>query len=630
MANWLIITELLRGFRLSFGFSVEGFTTMYRGLVHSLKRSLSIVPKNDRRNVYFICIFQFFLATFDLIGVFLIGSLSIILISGSKPQGALKSVNFFSESLSNYGLTNSQIVLALGISASAIFILKTTISIYTTRRILHYLNNIGSRLSTTTMEKTLGLPYLAINKLSIQEIIFNTTRGIELLISNVLAPATILIADLATVILLVLGLISVNVFAAISSFIFFGGIALLLYKSTHTKINSLGTLNTELTIESNEIINEIFLNYKENLVAKRFEIYVKSLKKLRKGLANVLSEVSFVQYLAKYIFELTLAILLSILAISYYLFSSKSYVLPIIAIFLASAMRLAPSILRVQQGVTQIHGSFAMAETAITYIEKLNKTSGLIDEPQDIPQPNLTALQIEFKSVNYRYPETQIPVIKSVSFQVEPGQRLAIVGSSGSGKTTLTDLLLGILEPDVGAITLNGISPRDFVAQNKGVIGYVPQDIVLTSKSILENVCIGYDIDSEKFNKVVKMTGLSELIDQLPKRENTILDPRLTNLSGGQKQRIGLARALFSNPKLIVLDEATSALDRDAEGQITEVLNKLKPSVTVVLITHSMNSVVGADSVMYMESGVIKSFGSLDLVRSEIPEFNSQFLSFQK
>jgi len=162
------------------------------------------------------------------------------------------------------------------------------------------------------------------------------------------------------------------------------------------------------------------------------------------------------------------------------------------------------------------------------------------------------------------------------------------------------------------------------------VIGYVPQDIVLTSKSILENVCIGYDIDPEKFNKVVKMTGLSELIDQLPKRENTILDPRLTNLSGGQKKRIGLARALFSNPKLIVLDEATSALDHDAEGQITEVLNKLKPSVTVVLITHSMNSVVGADSVMYMESGAIKSFGSLDLVRSEIPEFNSQFLSFQK
>lgn len=603
---------------------------LYRDLLYSLKRALGTIPSRDRRNVYFISLFQFFLATFDLLGVFLIGTLSIILISDSEPQGILKSVNFISELLSDYGLTKSQIVLVLGISASAIFTLKTMISIFTTRKILHYLNSIGSRLSTDTMGKTLGLPYLTINKLSIQEIIFNTTRGIELLISNVLAPATILVADLATVILLLLGLISVNVSAAISSFIFFGAIAWLLYKSTHSKINKLGTLNTELTIESNEIINEVFSNYKENLVAKRFEIYVRDIKSLRKGLANVLSEVSFVQYLAKYIFELTLALLISILAVSYYLFSSKPYVLPVIAIFLASAMRLAPSILRVQQGVTQIHGNFAMAETAISFIEKLNEMPGLINETRESPHLDLGAIEIEFENVSYEYPETQNPALKRVSFLVKPGQRLAIVGPSGSGKTTLTDLLLGILEPDVGAITFNGVPPKEFLSQNKGVVGYVPQDIVLTRKSILENVCLGYDIEAEKFNEVMKMTGLLELIHQLPKKEHTIIDSRLTNLSGGQKQRVGLARALFGNPKLIVLDEATSALDYDSEGQITEVLNKLKPTVTVILVTHSINSVMGADSVMYIENGCIKSFGNLDLVRSEIPEFNAQFLNIMR
>jgi len=404
----------------------------------------------------------------------------------------------------------------------------------------------------------------------------------------------------------------------------------LLYKSTHSKINTLGTLNTQLTIESSEVIDEVFLNYKENLVATRFHTYVEDLGNLRKRLANVLSEVSFVQYLAKYIFELTLAILLSILAVSYYLFSSKTYVLPIIAIFLASAMRLAPSILRVQQGLTQIHGNFAMAETAITYIETIKETSGLTNQPQFSPQIDREPLRIEFRNVNYKYPETQKPALESINFLVEPGQTLAIVGPSGSGKTTLTDLLLGILEPDVGLITLNGISPKEFLNRNKGVIGYVPQDIVLTNKSILENVCLGCEIDLEKFNDVMRMTGLLDLINHLPSGKDTILDSRLTNLSGGQKQRIGLARALFSGPKLIVLDEATSALDHNAEGQITEVLNKLKMSVTVVLVTHSVSSVIGADSVLYIENGSVKSYGNLSSVRNEVPEFNSQFLNIEK
>ena len=565
---------------------------MSRSLIHSIKRTLSVISTKDRKIIFFISVFQFFLAVFDLVGVFLVGIISLILISGAKPQGTLESINFVSDWLSNYGLTNSQIVLVLGISASSLFIFKTTISIFTTRKILHYLNNIGSRLSILTIERTIRTPYLTINKLSVQEIIFNTTRGIELLISNVLAPAIILIADFATVILLVLGLLSIDVLAAFSSFFFFGGIAILLYRATHSQINSLGTLNTKLTMETNEVVAEVFLNYKENLVASRFQSYLNSLGKLRRDLGGVLSEVTFVQYLAKYIFELTLAVLLSLLAVSQYLFSSKPSVLPIIAIFLASAMRLAPSILRVQQGVTQIYGSFAMAETAISYIEKLGHFQGIGEKMESVDNQNVQPIKIEFKAVDFQYPDTQKPALFGINLLFEPGRRVVIVGPSGSGKTTLTDLMLGILQPDSGIIELNGVPPKEFLSKNRGVIGYVPQEIVLARKSIIENVCIGYDINVatiERFEEVVKITGLSEFINQFPKGKDTILDSRLTNLSGGQKQRIGLARALFSKPKLVILDEATSALDYNSESEITDALDNLKQEVTVVLITHSIN-----------------------------------------
>lgn len=605
---------------------------MSRSLIYSIKRTLSVIPTKDRKIIFFISVFQFFLAVFDLVGVFLVGVISLILISGAKPQGTLESINFVSDWLSNYGLTNSQIVLVLGIIASSLFIFKTTISIFTTRKILHYLNDIGSRLSILTIERTIRTPYLTINKLSVQEIIFNTTRGIELLISNVLAPAIILIADFATVILLVLGLISIDVLAAFSSFLFFGGIAILLYRATHSQINSLGTLNTKLTMETNEVVAEVFLNYKENLVASRFQSYLNSLGKLRRDLGGVLSEVTFVQYLAKYIFELTLAVLLSLLAVSQYLFSSKPSVLPIIAIFLASAMRLAPSILRVQQGVTQIYGSFAMAETAISYIEKLGHFQGIGEKMESVDNLNVQPIKIEFKAVDFQYPDTQKPALFGINLLFEPGRRVVIVGPSGSGKTTLTDLMLGILQPDSGIIELNGVPPKEFLSKNRGVIGYVPQEIVLARKSIIENVCIGYDINvatMERFEEVVKITGLSEFINQFPKGKDTILDSRLTNLSGGQKQRIGLARALFSKPKLVILDEATSALDYNSESEITDALDNLKQEVTVVLITHSINSVIGADSVIYIENGSIRVNGSIDQLRNEIPEFNSQFLMLE-
>lgn len=605
---------------------------MSRSLIHSIKRTLSVIPTKDWKIIFFISVFQFFLAVFDLVGVFLVGIISLILISGAKPQGTLESINFVSDWLSNYGLTNSQIVLVLGISASSLFIIKTTISIFTTRKILHYLNNIGSRLSILTIERTIRTPYLTINKLSVQEIIFNTTRGIELLISNVLAPAIILIADFATVILLVLGLLSIDFLAAFSSFLFFGGIAILLYRATHSQINSLGTLNTKLTMETNEVVAEVFLNYKENLVASRFQSYLDSLGKLRRDLGGVLSEVTFVQYLAKYIFELTLAVLLSLLAVSQYLFSSKPSVLPIIAIFLASAMRLAPSILRVQQGVTQIYGSFAMAETAISYIEKLGHFQGIGEKMESVDNQNVQPIKIEFKAVDFQYPDTQKPALFGINLLFEPGRRVVIVGPSGSGKTTLTDLMLGILQPDSGIIELNGVPPKEFLSKNRGVIGYVPQEIVLARKSIIENVCIGYDMNVatiERFEEVVKITGLSEFINQFPKGKDTILDSRLTNLSGGQKQRIGLARALFSKPKLVILDEATSALDYSSESEITDALDNLKQEVTVVLITHSINSVIGADSVIYIENGSIRVNGSIDQLRNEIPEFNSQFLMLE-
>jgi ABC-type bacteriocin/lantibiotic exporter with double-glycine peptidase domain len=235
--------------------------------------------------------------------------------------------------------------------------------------------------------------------------------------------------------------------------------------------------------------------------------------------------------------------------------------------------------------------------------------------------------KIRIENLSFKFQDAEKNLLSDVSFTVEPGSVIALVGPSGSGKSTLVDLMLGILKPTAGIVEISGLAPNQTIKKWPGLISYVPQEVLITKASLLENVGLGFAVEEINQDHVfasLRKARLEELIDLGKSGLSQSIQERGGNLSGGQKQRIGIARALYTNPRLIILDEATSALDVSTESEISDALLALKGKVTLVLVAHRLSTVRNADLVIYVDSGRIIAQGTFEEVRSQVPQFDKQ------
>ena len=234
---------------------------------------------------------------------------------------------------------------------------------------------------------------------------------------------------------------------------------------------------------------------------------------------------------------------------------------------------------------------------------------------------------VSVKNLSLTYPGKELPALKNINLELKSGSAVAIVGPSGAGKTSLVDAILGVLLPDSGVVEISGMPALESARKWSGAIAYVPQDIMIIDGTISENVVLGYQTagaDEKYIWDALESAQLEEFVRSLPDGLSTLVGERGAKLSGGQRQRLGIARALFTKPKLLVLDEATSSLDGQTESEITASIKKLKGEVTVLLIAHRLSTVREADLVVYMEKGSILATGSFEHVRSAIPDFDHQ------
>ena len=209
-----------------------------------------------------------------------------------------------------------------------------------------------------------------------------------------------------------------------------------------------------------------------------------------------------------------------------------------------------------------------------------------------------------------------------MDFSANPGEYVAVIGASGAGKSTLADLLLGLTIPQSGTIELDGVTPRQLDIDRPGSIAYVPQRPGLVSGSIAENVALGHaeaDIDYDRVEWALTEASLAEFVHGLPEGANTSVGKQTSALSGGQVQRLGLARALYTLPRLLVLDEATSALDAESESVVGDSLRRLYGKVTLVVIAHRLSTVQHADTVHVMEDGKIIAAGPFAHLLETVP-----------
>jgi ATP-binding cassette, subfamily B, bacterial PglK len=593
-----------------------------------LRRSFLTLSISDRRKVLMVIALQVFFGFLDLAAVGVIGILGALSIRGIQSQPSGGKVQFILKLLHLQSSSFQSQVGILGILAALLLISRTIFSIFFIRRTLFFLARRSAQLSATLVQSLLGQSLTSMQSRTTQQTLYAVTDGVSIVMLGVLGTAVTLISDGSLLIILSIGLFVVDPIVAASMFIVFGGIALLLYKYLHVRARVLGDKFSSLHIESNEKIVEVMNSYRELVVHNRRNYYANEIANIRYEIAESSAETAFMPNISKYVIESTVVLGSLLISAFQFVLQDAAHAVATLAIFLAAGTRIAPAILRMQQGSLSIRGSVGAASPTLNLIDalELSDANDVEIDPLDIEHDGFEP-SVVMEGVSYRYPNAEKYAIDGLSIKVEEGELVAIVGPSGAGKTTLIDLMLGLLEPSTGEVRISNQPPSESTKIWPGACSYVPQDAVIINGTIRENVALGYPTDSatdEIVMQAIKIAALEEMVRGLPDGLDSQVGERGARLSGGQRQRLGIARAMFTNPRLLILDEATSALDGVTELEISNAIANLRGRTTVVIIAHRLSTVRNADVVYYLENGKLIAHGNFERVRELVPNFDHQ------
>jgi len=591
-----------------------------------------ILPKFERIKLGIISVAQLLLSLLDLVGVMLVGLFALLTISPESLQ--LNDSNQM-KLLARLGLIGDDFDLTLRrISVVAIVFLlcRTFFSLLIMNYTFKFLAKQAAKISSQLTRRVLNLPMLELRSFSSQDLAYSLTLGVDRAVLGVLGTFITLLGDITIVIVLFMGLFLINYKISITVLIFYSIIAFLVHKfSSKSSSNTSRDLAHLNNLGMRKIV-EILSSIREIKVRNQVDYYSSYVADNRLTANSLSARMSFVPYIGKYLIETSVivgAVVVSTLAI---LIEDRESAISIISLFLAASTRMAPAILRVQQSLLQILYSSGQSELTLTLANRFRLASlWQSEDSEDIESTSAPGLsfspKIEMRNVHFTYGRDSNFEINIPLLEISPGQIVAIAGSSGSGKSTLADLILGVIEPNSGAVSISD-SPASSVARKfPGAISYVPQDVITIDGTLRENVSLGHQSIVNETDVVIDClhkSGLRDLLQSLPNGVDTQVGEWGSMLSGGQRQRLGIARALFTDPKLVIFDEATSSLDSITEQAITSEIMRMRGIKTVVIIAHRLSTIREADVVIFLSGGKLIAKGTFQEVKNQSPEFEAQ------
>jgi ABC-type multidrug transport system fused ATPase/permease subunit len=487
----------------------------------------------------------------------------------------------------------------------------------------------GAVVTGEMFQKFMRLPISSVRQWSTPDITYVMNSGMAGVVSILVASVT-LAGEVSLLISLSLTLIFVNPWMTLSLALYILLLFWFLTWISGSRMRKAGQVLGENNALLTKNVLESMSAFREISVAGLINRRNKDFLNNRKLVAKSLSTAEFLNQIPR--FAVDLALILGIVLVAVFQVGQENLVLAAgtTVLFLTAATRMLPT-------VGPIQGSINGIANSVGQVERFYKFKNWLDQQEIVQVKDIEDFKdhskldlifsIESKNLSIKYPNSDSQAVKNITFTSKHGDSLAIVGKSGSGKTTLADAVLGLLIPQTGEVLLGGRTPLQIRNSYPGSMSYVSQDVALLDGTIKENVSLGLPenlIDLAKVEKALRRAHIWDFVQSLPEKLDTVVGERGTRLSGGQRQRIGIARALYSEPLLLVLDEATSALDAETEAAITDMLKELHGEVTVIAIAHRLSTVQHSDLVLFLRDGVLVDQGKFAQLVAKHPDLARQ------
>jgi ABC-type multidrug transport system fused ATPase/permease subunit len=581
----------------------------------TLKKFLFLLTPHEQRLSVLLLLMITIMALLDMIGVASIVPFIAVL---TNPEVIETNVylNKLYQLSKLFGVkNNNEFFFALGLLVFFLLLISLFFKALTTYAQVRFVQMREYTVSKRLVEGYLGKPYSWYLNRNSADLGKSVLSEVNAVIGDGMRPLIELIAKSTIAAAIILLLIVVDPKLALIIGFLLSAAYVAIYKFTHRYLNRIG----KDSLDNNELrytaVSEAFGAAKEIKINGLEKVYIKRFSTPAKIFAQVRSSATVIGQLPRFALE-AIAFGGIMLMLMYLIVETGSLndALPIISLYVFAAYRLMPAL----QGIYASFSQLAFVTPSLDAMLDDYKSFNFSNSEEISTRLSLNK-EIILNKIFYNYPNSSRTTLKDVSIKIPAKTTVGIVGPTGSGKTTTVDIILGLLEPQKGSLEIDGNNvTKQNIRQWQNSIGYVPQYIYLSDDSIAANIAFGEDtknIDQNNLEKAAKIANLDEfIVNELPKKYQTVIGERGIRLSGGQRQRIGIARALYNNPQVLVLDEATSALDIQTEENVMQAVNNLRKDITIIIISHRLKTVENCDIIFELDKGKIVNQGTFDEV----------------
>lgn len=571
----------------------------------SIRRAVNdasaLLGRPTMARVWILTITRVLVGLLDLTGVFLLSAFT----TTALEQEGSGVVPWLSSWTISPILTLVLALLALSVKSMSSLALSVSLSSVLNRRCTEVIRSSTSFLDDGGFEK--------INGEDSHRLHYQLTAGLRAGTTGIVGPLSTLVSESSLIVLFVVFLISTNLAAALLSILILGTATRTLHKSLSLRQYRLGQLAGSASIRSLSTFQELIHGYKELYVRGSVKSMVQRFTANEETMSLLQIKQSLYGSIPRHTLESVVMMSLGVIAGAALVVGDLESAILLITIFGAATARILPSLIPLQASLSELQSNLGKSHEFREFLQKTQRADHETPFLVSKDTPSGDGPDIYFEGVSYRYPDASDDAIQDVNLHLGGDEWVAIDGPSGSGKSTFLEVLLGLRRPQSGIVRINGYEPRLFVRHNPGYCAYLPQRIAVINASLAENIAFGVppaEIDSDRVVRLLQIVGLGSIVERSELGLSQQIGEMGAGLSGGQLQRLGIARCLYTSPRILLLDESTSGLDPVTQEEILNVIKALSNEILIISISHDSRVVAFATKRLSIEKGRLKNVNS--------------------